>query len=348
MTAATLTKLNKQTTPVLPKEQNKEEVAVKKLEPNLTKTSKSFLEQLASKITPGKATDDQAQDKNGNAKTPEEIFKGDWWLPKLLRNNIFAKQVPLVCNGISLVFNIFSATGELFAGSNKSFKAFTDALGETGYRLFLLTNGTINFLEQLYFKNYLSAFSNFGDNLVAAFAKRSVAYLIRGLVVGGYTLANSLSILNDKYEFDSFEDHVRNIKDGLIKSVKLLFSNPIKNLVSSETGLLGTVSAFLMGLGPILWKLFDSEKLGATVRDLGGALIDLERLKPGHLKAKPKRLFYFLSGASYIFGTTSDYLSKWFPKKRKILVTLNIIADCLGRVALREAQNRGEMQQSKK
>lgn len=275
----------------------------------------------------------------------EDIFKADTSLGKFLSNVHVSKTAPIALNATSIVCNIASALGEIFKNKiSKSTQSLAKNFGEFGYRMFLVTNGTINFLEQLYLKNYSSALANFGDNFIALFAKRDLSYLWRGVIVGGYTIAGSLSILNDKFQFENLGEHVNHTVQGLVDSAKLLFSKDIfRNLLSSKNGLLGTLSGVFMMVGTGLWTITGNKKLSSTIRDIGGIMVDIERIKPGHIIEK--RPFYFMAGACYTIGTVCDYISNWIPKSKDLLVTAQILSDSFGRIFLRESNVRGELEQ---
>ncbi len=270
--------------------------------------------------------------KNHRREEANNLYDG---LRKILDTVTVKVGLPLIGNSASLIFNAISAYSNAFS-KDTQFKELASKLGSIGTKIFFITNGTINFLEQLIFRNYTSAFGNFFDNIVAAFVKQEQTYLARGISLGFYTIANSLGILNNRKSFKSFGDHFNHIVDGLKKSYKMLTTDPIKHLKSSSTGLLGTVGGFLSLIGTTAWKITGSEKLGAGIRDFGGLLIDFEQAKPSNIKeGKP---FYFAAGSTYIFGTICDYLSKLLPQQKSILVPLGFATDVIARNFLRISQ----------
>lgn len=268
--------------------------------------------------------------------------KKDSWLAKLLNTTWVKTVLPAIGNAAALVLNGISAYSNTF-GVDKKFNKLASKLGSAGTKLYLITNGTINFLEQLLTKNYLLSIGNFCDNIVAAFVPQNQIYLARGIPQGLFSIANSLSILNGKNEFNSLEEHYDHIVSGLKKSVKLLFSKPLEAIASAKTGLLGTLSGALMILGFFTWKVTGSEKIGASLRDFGGLMMDLEMAKPHHLTGDKKRPFYFATGISYIFGTFCDYLSKFYPKHKDKLVPLGFFTDVIARNLLRVSQLKNEL-----
>lgn len=270
----------------------------------------------------------------------EQIKETDDTLGRVLSNPIVKTIIPGVGNITSLVFNGVSSYANTFSTDAK-FKKFATKLGSAGTKLFQITNGTINCLEQYRVKNHLSAFGNAIDAVIGIFVSQPLIYLAKGISVGLYTIANSLSILNKQNEFGSMFEHIEHVKEGLSKSFKLFFKDPVKNLRSSETGLLGTVSGFIMMLGSFSWMITKNEKLGASIRDAAGFLVDFEQAKPSHLAAGRK--YYFATGITYICGTACDLLSKFFPKKKSILVPFGFFTDVIARELLRQSQIRGEL-----
>ena len=290
-------------------------------------------------------------------------------LAKFLNNNFLSNIIPTALNMGSLVLNVISAIGDAIPASEDSpFKKFTSMLGQIGMRGFIFTNASYQFLEQVSFKNYTSAAAYLFENLIAAKVKKPVIYLARGFIVGTYTIVNSLRQLMGRATFKNVEDHISVLKQGLIKSFHLLkedFQGILKykdlkektsifqyikehgflNLRSAETGLMGTLAGITMWCGSSLWALGNGSKatteLATKIRDIAGLFCDAEKLKPHHLQLGRK--FFWLSGASYIFGTFSDLLKNYIPGTKNFFVSLNAIADVAGRMFLREADIRGEM-----
>lgn len=290
-------------------------------------------------------------------------------LAKFINNNFISNIVPTAFNMGSLVLNVISAIGDAIPASEDSpFKKFTSMLGQIGMRGFIFTNASYQFLEQVFFKNYASAAAYLCENIIAAKVKKPVIYLARGFIVGTYTIVNSLRQLMGRDRFDNLEDHISVLKQGLVKSFGLLkediqgvfkykdskektsFVQYIKdhgflNLRSAKTGLMGTLAGIAMWGGSSLWALGGGSKatteLATKIRDIAGLFCDAEKLKPRHLELGRK--FFWLSGASYIFGTISDLFKNTIPGTKNLFVSLNAIADVAGRMFLREADVRGEM-----
>ena len=261
-------------------------------------------------------------------------------LESLVQNTFFKTTIPAIGNTLALAFNLVSSYANSFSKDNK-FKDFATKLGSLGNKIFYSVNGSIIFLEQLVKKNYLSAFGNLLEVPLSLGFNQTLLYLVRGLSVGLYTLANSMSILNKKDSFEHFPDHVQSLYKGLKKSIRLLIQDPVKNILSSETGLLGNIGGLFSISGFLSWFFTNNEKIGGTIRDFGGILMDLEQAKPEHLKNK--RPYYFSTGLTYIASTALDLVTRWVPNTKKRLTPIVFALDMIARNFLRVSQNKGEL-----
>lgn len=241
---------------------------------------------------------------------------------------------------MSIFGNLAAAAAHVFHPSEQV-KKYADKLGVVGTKIFLISNGAINVLEQLLKRNYLSCLGYGVDIIVGALCSHSKTYLARGSASGTYTLANSLSVINKKDTFTSFQDHLDHVVLGLKRSWKNFTKNPFKNLQSSENAMFGVLSGVLTNLGVLSWLTTGNEKIGTLIRDIGGIFMDLEQANPGHLNAGRK--FYFASGIGLMGGTVSDFFAKMVPSTKKVLVPLSLMIDGIGRYLLRISQNRNEL-----
>ena len=89
--------------------------------------------------------------KNPEETKPEENHK-DSFLYKFVNNKII-EIIPEIGNIVNIVANALSSFAHIFEVPKK-IKDTATKLGDLGTRIFLLTNGTINALEQLERKNY--------------------------------------------------------------------------------------------------------------------------------------------------------------------------------------------------
>lgn len=276
---------------------------------------------------------------NDTKKSNPRVFKQNALLNTLAQNGIL-QFLPELANWISILGNSASSFANMIPVTKK-LKNLGTKLGDLGTKAFLYANGITNTVEQLNNKNYLSAFGYFLENVVAAFVDQSKVFLARGFVAGPYTLANALTQVTGRSKFSSFGDHLQHIGEGLRKSGVFLAKDFFGSLKSSKTGLLSTLSGIMMLSGSVLWKLTGMERLGATFRDFGGLMQDVEQIKPGHRQKKPN---YYISGWGVTLGTIFDYWSKWQTNLKGALVPLSLLFDGIGRYFLRRAQNSGELE----
>lgn len=263
-------------------------------------------------------------------------------LEALVKHPVF-KVLPELANVFSILGNGCAAFVNCFSKSDKLKKTGSN-LGKYASRTFFLVNGNINALEQLLKKNYLLAGGYFMENVVMSVVEQSKLFLARGFVSGAYTLGNAFNLMNKKDSFHNLEEHMVHIAKGIKKSWKYFSTNPVENIFSPHTGLLSVISGLMKILGPSVWLTSKNERAGATIRDAANLIQNVEQIKPGHMK---DRMNFFLSGVNTTMGTLCDYLSKWLPGAKEVLVPLSLLTDGLGIYFLRRAQNSGELSKAK-
>jgi len=293
---------------------------------NDKKTQESLIEKL--------------HEENPKAPLTEKTKNADDYLLAFINNKLVRKVVPDMIN----VFNIFAnGTGLLgeFVGFHKPAQQAVKHIAGAATKGFMLLNSFINIVERVFSKNYLSAFGYFNDILVASFVSFDNMYLARGFASGTYNIANALTIANKRQNFNSLEDHAQHILKASGKFLNNLFSkNVVKNFLNYENAMFATVGGILSNIGPAMWCLGSPMPLATAFRDVGGVMMDVEQLTPGHLNSGRKH--YFWSGASLAAGTVFDFLSRTVKSQKEKFLYLTFIFDGIGRHLLRLHQNTEE------
>lgn len=269
------------------------------------------------------------------------------YIEAFINNKFVSKVFPDIMNWINIVGNTVSFAAHAL-DMNDTMKNFSKTLGALSTKSFMIATSFINIVERCYAKNFLSALGFFNDIIIAGTVKQEDTYLARGTASGTYNMGNSLAdSVGRKGGFESVDDHVASTFKAYGKFFKNLFSKDVfKNFANHENGMWAIFGGLGSNLGALAWLFGAKPEIPTIIRDVCGAMMDIEQLNPGYLKAGRKNFFW--SGVALGVGTACDLFMRFVPKKAKdLLVPMTFVFDGLGRHLLRLDRNERELDEAK-
>lgn len=269
------------------------------------------------------------------------------YIEAFIKNKFVNQVFPDIMNWINIGGNTISFLAHSLDVGDPM-KNLSKTIGGFSTKAFMITTSFINIVERFYSKNFLSALGFFNDIIIAGTVSQQDTYLARGIASGTYNMGNSLADSVKKKRFDSVDDHVASTFKAFKKFFGNFFSKDImSNFKNHENSMWAIFGGLGSNIGAISWLLGAKPEIPTVIRDICGALMDIEQLNPGHLKAGRKN--YFWSGVALGVGTLSDLAMRFVPEKaRDLLVPMTFVFDGLGRHLLRLDRNERELAGARK
>ena len=258
--------------------------------------------------------------------------------------NATANKILLAANVVSGAANLSAFIAEVLPALSSA-RSPLARLAEKGTKGFFIANGLINAIVRFKDKQILPLLGSVNQVVVGMFSPHNRAYLLKGPTVSLTQANNMINMITKKSDFKSWGENIKHLKNGVGKALEVLKQNPITAVQKSNSGYLGLLGSVLSTAGTLAWGVTGDEKLGTSIRDIGGGIIDCEQVMP--YQWKNGRVNYGLSGALYLAGTAFDWLSKQAPQFEAPLRYLCFIFDSIGVLFQSVSENKGELSKNK-
>jgi hypothetical protein len=272
-------------------------------------------------------------------------------LRKLSDNTTFNRSVDWTSN--ILLASLFSASlfESRFIKLPEQFIKRFSRFADLANRVFQALNSSKNISKLYPRKDYLGAFGHAGDWIALAVSKSKDHYNDRGLFsLCWYFAAHAFNIINERDEFNNWQDYINHIQEALRKTKKNFFTEPnkfLEKLLDHRHAMMAIIASALSFSGGFLWRPLEylfggpGRAVATTLRSLGGIFFAAEAMKPGHIASG--RLYYGLSGYAQGLGAVMNIISDTVGKKFKEAIDpLSFAFSSLGRIFLRMSYNRAE------
>lgn len=166
-----------------------------------------------------------------------------------------------------------------------------------------------------------------GSLLTALFAPRKDMTTDRGFFIGAYNTLPALETVHGKVHYDGLQDYLVTNWNALKTIFKQFLKNPMGLFDPNQKGPLGALTGIAMSVSTLLYML-TGFKIFATGRNALGMVVELEKVKPQHLKEG--RAQYAASGYLMMAGSAANLLSQYAGKYSSSLINLNFLLNALG------------------